>query len=145
LLVDDDKIVRTLLTEQLEALGYVVLSADSAASALAQLDSGAAVDLIVSDFSMPGMDGMALIKQAQRRRAGLPAILLTGFVTAGVAETAAGGMDSETFLLLRKPVDAKRLAEGVAALLASAESAGGGTHRSIPAVDPCPAPALTSS
>jgi len=120
LVVDDDEIVRALLTEQMKAAGYVVLSAASGASALALLDSGAAVDLMVSDLSMPGMDGMALIKEAQRRNPGLPAILLTGFVTAGVAEIAVGGAISGTFSLLRKPVDGKHLAERVAVLLAGA-------------------------
>ena len=120
MVVDDDAIVRALLSEQLEASGYVVLSAESAASALALLDTGVAADVIISDFSMPGMDGMALIKEVQRRRSGLPAILLTGFVTAGVAETADGGTTGATFSLVRKPVDGKRLAEHVAALLAGA-------------------------
>jgi PAS domain S-box-containing protein len=116
LVVDDDEIVRAVLTEQLESTGYVVLSAASGASALALLESGAAVDLIVSDLSMPGMDGMALIKEAKRHYPGLPAILLTGFVTSSVAEIAVGG----NFSLLRKPVDGKNLAERVAVLLAGA-------------------------
>jgi PAS domain S-box-containing protein len=120
LVVDDDEIVRALVTEQMEAAGYVVLSAACGASALALLDSGAAVDLMVSDLSMPGMDGMALIKEAQRRNPRLPAILLTGFVTTGVAEIAIGGAISGTFSLLRKPVDGKHLAERVGVLLAAA-------------------------
>jgi CheY-like chemotaxis protein len=101
----------------LEAAGFVVLSAGSGDAALALLDAGEAVDLIVSDFSMPGMDGMALIREAQRRKPGLSAILLTGFVTAGVAETAIGGAISGAFSVLRKPVDGRRLAERAAALI----------------------------
>jgi DNA-binding NtrC family response regulator len=66
------------------------------------------------------MDGMALIKEAKRRYPGLPAILLTGFVTSGVAEIAVGGALSGNFSLLRKPVDGKNLAERVAVLLAGA-------------------------
>ena len=120
LVVDDDEIVRAVLTEQLEATGYVVLTAGSGASALALLDNGADIDLIVSDLSMPGMDGMALIREAQRRNPALPAILLTGFVTAGVAEIAVSGAVSGTFSLLRKPVDGTHLAERVAVLLAAA-------------------------
>jgi PAS domain S-box-containing protein len=117
LVAEDDEIVRAVLTEQLEAAGFVVLSAGSGDAALALLDAGEAVDLIVSDFSMPGMDGMALIREAQRRKPGLSAILLTGFVTAGVAETAIGGAISGAFSVLRKPVDGRRLAERAAALI----------------------------
>jgi PAS domain S-box-containing protein len=118
LVVDDDEIVRAVLAEQLEACGYGVLSAGSATAALALLDAGEVVDLIVSDLSMPGMDGVALIQEAQRRRPGLSAILLTGFVTAGVAETAIGGAISGSFSVLRKPVNGERLVERAAALLA---------------------------
>jgi PAS domain S-box-containing protein len=117
LVVDDDEIVRAVLTEQLEAAGYVILPAGSAAAALALLDAGEAVDLVVSDLSMPGMDGMALIGEVQRRKPGLCAILLTGFVTAGVAETAIGGALSGNISVLRKPIDGKRLAARVAAVL----------------------------
>jgi CheY-like chemotaxis protein len=45
------------------------------------LDTGEPIDLIVSDLSMPGMDGIALVREANRRRPRLPAILLTGFAT----------------------------------------------------------------
>jgi CheY-like chemotaxis protein len=118
LVVDDDDIVRAVIAEQMEAAGYSVLSAVSPASALALLDAGETIDLILSDLSMPGMDGMALIHEAQRRQPGLCAILLTGFVSAGVAETAIGGAISGNFSVLIKPVDSKRLAERAAALLA---------------------------
>ncbi|MBI0538652.1 response regulator [Roseomonas sp. KE2513] len=73
------------LAGTLEERGYHVLQAGSGPAALALLEGGEAVDLLVSDFSMPGMDGVALIREAQRRRPRLPAILLTGY--AGDAAT----------------------------------------------------------
>jgi CheY-like chemotaxis protein len=112
MLVDDDPIVRQLLIEQLGVEGFDIVSADRGATALALLDAGERVDLIVSDFSMPGMDGLATIRGAQQRRPGLPAILLTGFAT----ETAELAYDG-TFSLLRKPVTARQLAEHATALL----------------------------
>ena len=120
LVVDDDELVRAVITEQLEAAGYAILAAESGAGALALLKSGEAVDLIVSDLSMPGMDGMALIREAQLLRPGLTAILLTGFANTGAAEVAIGGAISGAFSLLRKPIDGKHLAERVAALLEGA-------------------------
>jgi CheY-like chemotaxis protein len=75
------------------------------------------VDLIVSDLSMPGMDGLALIRAAQLRRPGLTAILLTGFADMDAAAVAVDGSMSGTFSLLRKPIDGKLLNERVAVLL----------------------------
>ncbi len=123
MLVDDEALIRAVLAEQLEIAGYEVLVAGSAPAALAMLDQDPAVDLIVSDLSMPGMDGLALIREAQRRRPGLPAILLTGFVT-DAAEIAMGGAVSGGFSLLSKPVEAGRLVERVAVLLEGARLEG---------------------
>ncbi|MCW8086667.1 hybrid sensor histidine kinase/response regulator [Sabulicella glaciei] len=116
MLVDDDAVVRGVTAEQLAEAGYAVRQAADGPSALALLDAGEAVDLLVSDLSMPGMDGVSLVRAAQRRRPRLPAILLTGFAT-HAAELALGGALSGTFSLLRKPVTAEQLAERVAVLL----------------------------
>jgi PAS domain S-box-containing protein len=119
LLVDDDTIVREVTAEQLEASGFVVLKADAATAALAVLNDGAEVDVLVSDLSMPDKDGVTLIKEAQQLRPGLPAILLTGFAT-NAAELAVDGAVSGAFSLLRKPVHGQHLAERVAAVLEGA-------------------------
>ena len=125
LLVDDDPIVREVTAEGLEAEGFAVLSAASGPAALALLEAGEAVDLVLSDLSMPGMDGLALIREAQRRRPALPAILLTGFAS-NAAELAVNGVLSGSFSLLRKPVTPQGLAERVAVLLEGVNAAGGG-------------------
>lgn len=116
LLVDDEAIVREITAEGLRAAGFAVRLAEGGIEALAVLDAGENVDLLVSDLSMPGMDGLTLIREAQGRRPGLPAILLTGFAT-DAAELAMGGALSGTFSLLRKPIDAKALSDRVAVLL----------------------------
>jgi PAS domain S-box-containing protein len=119
LLVDDEEIVRTVLAEQLRAEGYAVLTAPSGAAALDQLGRGVKVDVLVSDLSMPGMDGVTLVQEAHRLRPDLPAIVLTGFVTAA-ADLALGGALSGNFSLLTKPVDAHRLADRIAVMRAAA-------------------------
>ena len=116
LLVDDEDYVRQVLAEQMEAAGFAVRIAASGPDGLALLDRGEDVDLLISDLSMPGMDGLALIREAQRRRPGLPAILLTGFAT-GAAEIAVSGALSGTFSLLRKPVEGRALADRIAVML----------------------------
>lgn len=74
LLVDDDPGVRFALTEVLTDRGYSVVSAASGAQAL---DLLAGVDVVVTDLSMPGMDGLELVSQIAVRAPRLPVILLT--------------------------------------------------------------------
>ena len=62
-----------------------MLPASGGAEALALLAAGEAVDILVTDLSMPGMDGLAVIRAVQERRAGLPAVLLTGYAGDGAA------------------------------------------------------------
>jgi DNA-binding NtrC family response regulator len=74
LLVDDEPGVRFALSEVLYDRGYRVVSAGSGAEALAALDG---VDVVVTDLSMPGMDGLELVSQIAARAPALPVILLT--------------------------------------------------------------------
>jgi signal transduction histidine kinase/CheY-like chemotaxis protein len=117
LLVDDEVMVRETLATSLEDAGYAVMIAADGAEALDLLRSPAVVDVLVTDLSMPGLDGLAVIRQAQRQRAGLPAVLLTGYAGHG-AELAVGGLVSGAFSLVRKPVTAAQLADRIEALLA---------------------------
>jgi CheY-like chemotaxis protein len=109
--------VRETLATSLEDAGYAVMIAADGAEALDLLRSPAVVDVLVTDLSMPGLDGLAVIRQAQRQRAGLPAVLLTGYAGHG-AELAVGGLVSGAFSLVRKPVTAAQLADRIEALLA---------------------------
>jgi PAS domain S-box-containing protein len=118
LIVDDDPIVLDITAEGLEAEGYSVLSAEDGAAALTILDAGETMSVIICDLSMPGMDGLAVIREAQRRRPGLPAILLTGFMS-NTAELALSEGLAGPFSLLRKPTALTQLAEQVEMLLAA--------------------------
>ncbi len=116
LLVDDDALVRQTLAEQLEQDGYAVTVAANAGSALERLAADPAIALLVTDFSMPGEDGVALIRAARNRRPGLPAILLTGYAGGEFARLAAG----DGVIVMDKPVSGFDLAAQVAALLGRA-------------------------
>jgi PAS domain S-box-containing protein len=125
LVVEDEELVREVIAEQLIDRGYDVIEAEGGRRALALLDAGCPVDLIISDLSMPGMDGISLIRAAQIRKPRLPAILLTGYA----GETAALAVGRElngSFSLLRKPVTGDHLADRVATLLEAAAMGGGG-------------------
>ena len=125
LVVEDEELVREVIAEQLIDRGYDVIEAEGGRRALALLDAGCPVDLIISDLSMPGMDGVSLIRAAQIRKPRLPAILLTGYA----GETAALAIGRElngSFSLLRKPVTGDHLADRVATLLEAAAMGRGG-------------------
>lgn len=115
LLVDDDDIVREILAEQMQEAGYAVRSAANGAEALQLLNAIEKVDVIITDLSMPGIDGVSLIKQARRTRPEIAAILLTGHADK-LAEICTANLDDSAFLLLNKPVSAAQLCEGVTAL-----------------------------
>ncbi|MCW6512364.1 response regulator [Hyphomicrobiales bacterium BP6-180914] len=118
LLVDDQALVRNVIADLLEDSGYDVIQAGDAAEALDVLMAGKTVDILVSDLSMPGLDGISLIRAAQAQRPGLPAVLLTGYVGDAPLLTLGG-----SFSLLRKPVNRNQLVDQVEALLAKADAA----------------------
>jgi FixJ family two-component response regulator len=75
--VDDDTSMLQSLGDLLESAGYLVLLFPSATSLLDQVDL-AGIDCLVTDIGMPVMDGLELKRIIQRRRSGLPVILITG-------------------------------------------------------------------
>jgi DNA-binding NtrC family response regulator len=115
LLVDDDNAVRETLAELLEDVGFRPLQAGDAAEALIVLRQGGTIDVLVTDLTMPGDDGIALIRQARTIRDALPAILLTGYAEQVTAiNTIAGG----NYHVLRKPVESGRLIQQLELLVA---------------------------
>ena len=79
LLVDDEALVRASTADMLGEFGMSVIEAQSAGEALALLNDGLAVDLIVTDHMMPGMTGAELAEEVRRRRPGLPMLLVSGY------------------------------------------------------------------
>jgi CheY-like chemotaxis protein len=79
LAVDDDPLVLLNTAFMLEDLGHTVLQATSGAEALAILEDGAGVDLVITDQIMPKMTGLQLANAIWTRWPQLPVILATGF------------------------------------------------------------------
>jgi PAS domain S-box-containing protein len=128
LLVDDESAVREVLALHLEDAGFTVLAAGTGTEALGFLAAGARVDALITDLSMPGMDGLAVIRAVQERHMDLPAILLTGYAGDGAA-LAVGGAVKGTFTLLRKPVRGVHLVDRLQALLAGRTDGRGESRR----------------
>lgn len=80
LVVDDEVTIRDLLSKTLALAEYDV---DLAPDGRAALDRLRVIpyDLLITDLKMPGVDGLAVIREARRLKADIPVIIITGFST----------------------------------------------------------------
>jgi signal transduction histidine kinase len=117
LLVDDDWLIAKSSMDMLEDLGHEVLEAYSGKQALEVLRGDDAVDLLITDFAMPGMTGAQLIEAARSIRPDLPVLLATGY-----AELPVGGANGVA--RIGKPYTQAQLAREIAKLLGGPEIAG---------------------
>lgn len=108
LIVDDESSVRFLLREVLEERGHQVLEADSGAQAAAMADAGQLedVELVLSDYSMPGLDGLGLLAHLRPKQPELPLVLLTA---RGSERLAARAIKEGAFDYLPKPFELDEL------------------------------------
>ena len=118
LVVDDTADVLELTSFLLENAGYVVLRSDNSPDALAVLRDGHDIDLLLTDITMPEIDGLELARQARRVRPSLPVLYITGYshlLTEGTGEVFGP--------ILRKPYHQDELIRQIEELLAAAEDA----------------------
>jgi len=121
LVVDDSELILKLVIDVLSRAGFEVITAESAESALRLLASDLP-DLIVSDVTMPGMDGYELCRRlkSDSRTASIPIIMLT---SAGDINAKVRGFEAGTDDYLVKPFDPTELDLRIRALLARARVA----------------------
>ncbi|EPE96864.1 hybrid sensor histidine kinase/response regulator [Rhizobium grahamii] len=79
LLVDDDILIAMSSADMVTDLGHEVVEVHSGAEAMQVLQDGQDFDLMITDFSMPGMNGADLTKAAREIRPDLPVLLATGY------------------------------------------------------------------
>ncbi|MBS0539729.1 MAG: response regulator, partial [Proteobacteria bacterium] len=79
LFVDDDFLIRMSTASLLEDLGYTVLKAGSGAEALELLRANGKVDMMITDYAMPGMTGLQLAEQVRKTNPQMPILLATGY------------------------------------------------------------------
>jgi CheY-like chemotaxis protein len=90
LLVDDNAHGLCARKTVLEELGHRISTATSGADAIEQFGSHK-FDLVVTDYKMPRMDGLELIKRLRKQVPGLPIVLISGYVdTLGLNEASTG-------------------------------------------------------
>ncbi len=85
LVVDDNRAVRDVLREGLEAFGYAVDAAPSAVEARRKFESGATFDLVLCDIDMPGMSGTEFLAWLKTRDPEVAVMMVTGIDDAGTA------------------------------------------------------------
>jgi CheY-like chemotaxis protein len=79
LVVDDDPLIAMSTVDMLEDLGHTVIEANSAKQALAIVEGGQELDLMMTDQAMPGMTGTELAQIVRAQRPNLPVLLATGY------------------------------------------------------------------
>jgi len=129
LLVDDEALGRMGIAIALREIGYEVIEARNGEEALSILGQDSGVDLMVTDYAMPGMSGIDLTGQARHAVPELKVIMITGHAAFSFDEAAAG-----VAVIVRKPFRMEELAERIRAVLAP-EDAGGNIVRFDPLAD----------
>jgi CheY-like chemotaxis protein len=113
LLVDDTDSVRMMVREMLLEVGYQVVEATNAQQALLELHSARAVDLLLSDVGLPGMNGRDLADAARALRPSLPVLFITGYTESAAVRNEFLG---EGMSLLPKPFSVHELLHSVGAM-----------------------------
>jgi len=116
LVIDDDAILRDLVTDWLEAAGYRVRRASNCCAAVTELGSQAPA-LIVSDMFMPGPCGEEAIKQIKHRHPDVALIAVSGHFNSGQGISAQAALAAGADRALAKPVKRADLLRAVAELV----------------------------
>ncbi len=100
LVVDDTRTTRKVLARMLSIQQYVVVEASSGAEALALLDANPDLQLVVSDYYMPDMDGFELARRIRRRH---PKVRLIGISSSTDRKTSAGFLKAGAHDFVSRP------------------------------------------
>ena len=108
-LIDDEQAVRAALAEMLRVFGYDVETFASAEDFLGKFDDSCP-GCVVADVRMPGMDGIELVRELERRGSVIPTVVITGHgdVPMAVEAIKAGAED-----FIEKPIDDRALVAAI--------------------------------
>jgi DNA-binding response OmpR family regulator len=101
LAVDDDPMILELLRAVLTPRGYEVVTAQNGGDAVMLLEASA-IDVVLLDVGMPGVDGMSALRRIRAAHPTLPVIMLTGNVDPAVGRAT---LQRGAFDYVTKPVD----------------------------------------
>jgi len=78
LVVDDDPLLRLGMVCMLREMGYTPFSAQDGTRALPFIDRGTPIDLLITDYNMPGINGVELAQRMERAHPGLQVLIVSG-------------------------------------------------------------------
>jgi two-component system chemotaxis response regulator CheY len=114
---EDDETIAQLVEIAIEKTPgvYVLVRRDNGAKAFAYLDVGNPVDLLITDWNMPEMDGLELVRKirADARFATLPIVFTSSMPDQELQQALAAGAN----LIVRKPFDVAELKRAIESLL----------------------------
>lgn len=105
LIVDDERSIRSTLSEILQHEGYKVELAENGEEGLAKFNNNP-FDVVLCDIKMPKMDGMEFLEKARQSNPDIPLIMISGH---GTIETAVEAVKKGAFDYVSKPPDLNRL------------------------------------
>jgi len=105
LIVDDEKVQREILEGFLLKQGYGVIAVEDGQKALQKFRSGT-FDMVLTDYRMPGMDGIQLLREVRRLTPEAVVVIMTAYGTVG---TAVAAMKEGVYDYLTKPIDLDEL------------------------------------
>jgi DNA-binding response OmpR family regulator len=109
LIADDDEASRKLFKEALSDEGHEVIDVGDGTAALEVVKSRR-VDVLITDDTLPGIDGIELLERARKLRPRMRAIVVTSH---GTPDAVIGALDNQACDFLSKPVDLNELREAV--------------------------------
>lgn len=109
LLAEDEPMLRKVVRETLRHAGFAVIEAEDGAAGLEILQSDSAIDVLLTDIKMPGLNGYQLAEAGMALRPEMRVMLMTGYADEAIPDV----IENASIPILRKPFDFATLAKSV--------------------------------
>ncbi|GAA4258304.1 response regulator [Azospirillum formosense] len=120
LVAEDEALAAMALEDFLSRKGYRVTLAQDGQEGLERYSADPA-DLVITDLRMPRMDGRALIRELRIKAAGLPILVMTGFLSMEAGEDDLTSDRWQPLVVLRKPVSPQVILDTLTSLAQAAK------------------------